>query len=127
MDEPKSIPASSKILRWIARIWSLLLAGFALVLAFTPDPTITGPVPFEDWFLLAFWGVAIMGLLIAWWWENVGATISIGTMLLRELAWVILKGDWVENFLIVWALIVPPAILFLAANRLQAKAARSTG
>jgi hypothetical protein len=119
MNEPKSVPVTSRILRWIARIWTLLLAGFALLMSLTPDPTITEPVPLEDWFLLGFWGVAIVGLLIALWWETVGAAITIVTMFLREIAWVVLKGDWMVNFLIVWILIVPPAILFLAAHRLD--------
>jgi hypothetical protein len=119
MNEAKSLPLTSGILRWIARVWSLLLAGFALLMAFTPDPSITEPVPFEDWFLLGFWGVAIMGLLIAWRWETVGASLAVATMFLRELAWLVLKGRWIVNFLIVWALIIPPAILFLLAHRTE--------
>jgi len=85
----------------------------------TPDPSITEPVPFADWFLLSLWGIAIIGVLIAWRWEAVGAIITVGTMCLRELAWVILKGRWMVNFLIVWALVVPPVILFLIARRLE--------
>jgi hypothetical protein len=118
MNQAKSLPASSSILRWIARVWSLVLAAFALLMAFTPDPSITEPVPLEDWFLLGFWGVAILGLLIAWRWATVGSATTIAAMLLRELAWVILKGRWIVNFLIVWALILPPAILFLVAHRM---------
>jgi hypothetical protein len=121
MNEPASLPLTSRVLRWVARIWSLLLAAFALLMGLTPDPSITEPVPLEDWFLLGFWGVAILGLLVAWRWEIVGAAIAIATMLFREVAWVILKGGWVVSFLIVWAMIVPPAILFLVAHGLENK------
>jgi hypothetical protein len=121
MNEAKSLPVTSSILRWIARVWSLLLAALALLMALTPDPSITEPVPFEDWFLLSFWGVAIVGLLIAWRWETVGAALAVASMILRELAWVVLKGQWIVNFLIVWALIIPPAILIIVAHRMESK------
>jgi hypothetical protein len=109
------------IIRWIARIWGVLVFALALVIIFTPDPYATGPVPAEDWFLLSLWGLAILGLLVAWRWELAGGILTIATMFIRELAWVILKGGWVVNFLIVWALVVPPAILFLVAWRLERK------
>jgi hypothetical protein len=121
MNEAKSHPLPSRFFRWIARIWSLLLAAFASLMVLTPDPTITGPVPLEDWFLLGLWGAAILGLLIAWRWQTFGAVFAMVARLLREVAWVILRGGWVVGFLIVWALIVPPAILFLVAHRLESK------
>ena len=119
-------PVIPAVLRWIARIWSLLLAAFAVTMAVTPDPTIVAPVPLEDWILLGFWGVAILALLIGWRWETLGAVAAIVTMLLRELAWVILKGPWIVNFLIVWAVILPPAVMYLVSDRLiKSRAGRS--
>jgi hypothetical protein len=105
------------IIRWIARIWSVLVWAVVLLSVFVPDPHATEPVPAEDWFLLSLWGIAALGLLVAWRWELVGAILTIGTMCLRELAWVILKGGWWLNFLIAWAFIVPPAVLFLLSWR----------
>ena len=114
------------ITRWVARIWSLLIFAFALLKIFTPDPYATGdPIPADDQFLLALWGVAILGLLIAWRWEMVGGMITIATMFIRELAWVLLKGPWLVNFLIIWAVLVPPALLFIAAWRMERKAQRA--
>jgi hypothetical protein len=104
-------------IRWVARIWSLLVFALALMMIFTPDPYATEPVPAEDWFLLSLWGVAILGLLVAWRWERAGAILTLAVMFIRELAWVILKGGWIISFLIVWALLAPPAILFLVAWR----------
>ena len=94
---------------------------FALLRIITPDPYATEPVPALDWFLLSLWGVAILGLLIAWRWELVGGIITIATMFVRELFWVILKGDWLVNFLIFWFFVVPPAILFMVAWGLERK------
>ncbi|MBN2550311.1 MAG: hypothetical protein JXB15_14195 [Anaerolineales bacterium] len=115
------VPRSAKILRWIARIWSLPVFALALLQISAPDPNITQPVPAEDMILLSLWGVAILGLLVAWRWELVGGLITIATMFMRELVWVMLKGGWLVNFLIAWLLIVPPAVLFLIAWRLERK------
>jgi hypothetical protein len=100
----------------------MLVFVVALLVIFTPDPNATAPVPAADWFLLSLWGVAILGLLVAWRWELAGGIITIATMFIRELAWVILKGLWMVNFLIVWSFLVPPAILFLVAWGLERKA-----
>lgn len=119
MIEPTSISRSANVIRWAARIWSFLILLFTILRIFTPDPSITGPVPIEDWFLLSLWGVAELGLVVSWRWATAGAIITIGTLSLREIAWIIMKGRWIVNFLIVWAFIVPPAILFLIAQRLE--------
>jgi len=122
MSAAKVVPRSGKIIRWIARLWSILVFVVALLIIFTPDPYATEPVPVADWFLLSLWGVAILGLVVAWRWEFVGGIITIATLFIRELAWVILKGDWMVSFLIMWLFIVPPAILFLVAWGLERKA-----
>jgi len=88
-----------------------------LIIAFSPDELATQPAPLEDWSLLALWGIAIAGLLIAWRREMAGAAITFVALCLREVAWVLLKGRWLVNFLLVWALLLPPAILFVLARR----------
>lgn len=113
------------VARWVARLWSLLLAAFAVMMIVTPDPTITEPVPLEDYFLLSLWGLAIVGLLIAWRWERFGAWLTLGLMSFREVVWVILKGDWMVSFLIVWVAVAPPAVLFLLAAAREPTAAGS--
>ena len=119
MSQAKNSPRSIRIIRWIARIWTLPIFAFAILRILTPDPSITEPVPPVDWFLLSLWGVAILGLLIAWRWETAGSIITIAVMFFREIAWVVLRGPWIANFLIVWAVIVPPAVLFLIARRME--------
>jgi hypothetical protein len=51
--------------------------------------------------------------------------MTIATMFFRELVWVLLKGNWIVNFLIIWAAVVPSAILFLVAWALEKKAERA--
>ena len=72
MSTANALPRSVIIIRWIARIWSILVFVVALLTIFPPDPNATEPVPVADWFLLSLWGVAILGLLVAWRWELVG-------------------------------------------------------
>ena len=114
-------PRTLLLIRWIARIWSILVFVFVLLQIFTPDPYATQPVPLEDWFLLSLWGIAVLGLLVDWRWELAGGILTIAVMVLRELAWIVLKGAWLVNFLIVWLFLVPPAVLFLIAWRLERK------
>jgi hypothetical protein len=49
----------------------------------------------------------------------VGGIITLATMFVRELARTFLHGGWLVSFLIAWALVVPPAILFLLAWKLE--------
>jgi len=122
MNTVNPVPRSIKIIRWMARIWGILVFAGALLIVSTPDPYATEPVPASDWFLLSLWGVAILGLLVAWRWELVGGIITIATMFIRELAWVVLRGQWLVNFLLVWVLLVPPAILYLVVWGKERKA-----
>jgi len=122
MSTAHALPRSVIIMRWIARIWSFLVFAVAILEIFVPDPNATEPVPLADWFLLSLWGVAILGVLVAWRWELVGGIITIASMFIRELVWIILKGQWLVNFLIVWLFVLPPAVLFLLAWGLERKA-----
>ncbi|MEA3325886.1 MAG: hypothetical protein U9R53_01025 [Chloroflexota bacterium] len=116
------LPRKILILRWIARIWSLVIFIFALIIIFSPDPYATGePIPVTDYVLLGLWGGSVVGLLVAWLRERLGALIAIGTMLARELLFIIIEGRWYVNFLLIWAAFLPPAIIYLLAWRMERK------
>ena len=121
MNTSNTVPRSVKIIRWIARIWSVLVTVFVLLIFFAPDSGGSGPIATMDVFLLSLTGLALLGLFIAWRWEFVGGIFTIAMLFLREIAWVILKGNWLAGFLILWLLIAPPAILFLIAWGLEKK------
>lgn len=115
-------PQSVRIVCWLARAWRILLFIVALMVIFHRDPRATEPVPAVDWLIFSLWGVAILGLLVAWRWERMGALIAVAAMVIRELAWVALRGHWLVNFLIFWLFVLPPAILYLFAWGLEKKA-----
>ena len=117
---------AERAIRFSARIWGGLVFLIAVLMVVMPDPEATEPIPAEDWFLLSLWGVAVLGLVIAWRWPLVGAILTIGTMFIRELTWIVLKGEWLVSFLLFWLLVVPPAILHLVAWGLDRRMARAS-
>ena len=108
-------PHSVKNIRWIARLWSVLVTLATLIIFLSPDSYGSGPIAAVDKFLLSLILLALLGLLIVWRWELVGGIFTLTIMFVREFAWVILKGNWLFGFLILWIIIAPPAILFLIA------------
>lgn len=104
------------ILRWVARIWSLLVLMLALVIAFSPDPYQTHAMTFEEGFMLSLWAIPILGLILVWWKEKLGAIIALTFIALREVIYITMYREWTVNFLLVWALVVPPAVMFLIAS-----------
>jgi len=82
---------------------------------FTPDPYQIRPITPMEVFMLSFWGVAILGLVLAWRWERFGAMLMIITMPVRELVYFLIHRLWIINFLLIWALVIPPALMFLFA------------
>lgn len=119
MTESRTARRSARIIRWIARVWSLLLLAIVALIVFMPGPEATEPILAEDWFLLGLWAIAVLGLLVAWRWELLGSILAIAAMVVREVAWVLIKGEWFAGFLLLWLGIVPPAVLFLIAWRLD--------
>jgi len=116
------LPRKILILRWIARVWSLVILAFALIIIFSPDPYATGePIPVRDYVLLGLLGASVVGLLVAWLRERLGVLITIGTMLARELLYIIIEGKWYVNFLLLWAVFLPPAIMYLLAWHMERK------
>ena len=121
MNTSNAIPRSVKIIRWTARIWSLLAIGLGLLMLI-PDSESAGPIAPVDIFLLSLTGLAMLGLLIAWRWELAGSIFTIAMLFIREIAWVILKGNWMLGFLVLWLFFLPPAIMFIIAWRLEKQA-----
>jgi hypothetical protein len=118
MNTSTVVPRSVKITRWTARVWSLLAIGLGLLI-FIPDSESAGPIASVDKFLLSLTGFAMLGLIIAWRWEHTGGIFTIAMLFIREIAWVILKGNWMLGFLVLWFFFLPPAIMFIITWRLE--------
>ncbi len=105
-----------RILRWIARIWSLVVLVVALLIVILPDRYAVGHVPLTDWVLLSFYWIAILGLLTAWRWEALGGALAIAAVLGRAVAFYIIRGVWpldLSTLSILAVVFVLPGILYL--------------
>jgi hypothetical protein len=115
-------------IRWIARVWSiplivyalLLLVGYAWNWATTgvADPYAVQEVPPVEALPPIFLGLGILGLGIAWRWERLGGTLSI-VFQLAALSLLLIHGLLTDGFLrsaipyLLLTVTFIPGILFL--------------
>lgn len=98
------------IIRWIARIWSLLSIAFILYMVighlFGSEPQTINST--KDILAFSFFPTDVLiGLLIAWKWEGLGGIITIGSV----AGLYVLRPDLIGNLLI--GAVAAPGILFL--------------
>jgi hypothetical protein len=112
---PSVNPRSVTVLRWIARVWSLFIVAIILLIALTPDPYAVEPIPLADWLLLSFFAVAAAGLLIAWRWEALGATVTVASVVVQNVGFGIVHGfsPALERLVVAGLSFLVPAALFL--------------
>ena len=109
-----------QIVRWVARIWSILLIGFGLLQVIEPD--VTRPVPWHEWLgpILLFSGVVI-GFALSWQWERAGGLVMICCHLGAILAASLSRGEPMPANVIVMLILLfsTPGVLFLLADYLD--------
>ena len=103
---------SIRTLRWIARIWSIVVYGLAIMILISPDPFQAKPIPMGDWLELGFYGLALIGLLLAWRWEGFGGAIAIACPIGHAIAFRLRRGYWFPG-LVPGIFFVVPGILFV--------------
>ena len=118
-----------KWLRWTARIWSILIIAYALLMLSgyawnwittgTIDPHAVEEYPFIENLPPLFFFLSILGLGIAWKWEGLGGIISVA-FLLVSLPILLIHWPITERFPLylyapygIWLIILIPGILFL--------------
>ena len=106
-------------MRRAARGWSLVVVILLMMWLKTTDPNGIEPVSTLNSFLVLLLGVAVSGLLIAWRWERTGAILTIVAMVIREIAWLTLREKWMVSTVLLWVVLLPPAIMYLSASRLE--------
>jgi len=102
---PRLVPP---LLRWIARVAAILLAGsFLLFAVFGLLAPHHGPAG-REWIAISFFGAACLLPLLAWRWELVGAVLSLACL----ATWAVLVGHVRHLFAVMVAL---PGVLFVAS------------
>ena len=104
-------------IRWIARIWGLVIIGITVMMLtahlVVPDPHAIEFPPTEYLLLLAMC-LSVAGLGVAWRWEGLGGAINVGFFLVHLGLYWALRG----RFFPLWALatftpVLIPGVLFL--------------
>jgi hypothetical protein len=111
MDENKK--GWVRIARWVARIWSLVPITYALAELLFPHAQAGVEVPWTDWLALSLAFISVFGLLIAWRWERLGGWISLITLIVFTMIFLITVERSFPMVLIFLVGIGVPAVLFL--------------
>jgi len=108
-------------IRLVARVWSALLLGVALLMVFLPEQGLLETSQAGDWLLLgAFPGLTLLGLAVAWRWETTGGLIAIASLVARLLVYAALHSQLPSlSATFLQALVfVTPGLLFMWAASL---------
>ena len=115
----------AKNLRGVARVWSVLVFILAVILVigtrFEPPGNITSNAAFDSLIPLSLL-VSMLGLAIAWRWENWGVLINILFYLAVVPLYWILHREWIHiSIMVALSPIILPGVLFAAAWFLSRK------
>ncbi len=123
MREQESNVKLIKLMRWTARVLSVLVLILAITILVTPGTEVEGQTPsVAYWILLVMWCVGVLGLLIAWRWELAGAIIAIFALITRDMFYFSLSRQSFVDFGMVWLPILIPALIFALVWWLDKKA-----
>jgi hypothetical protein len=114
------VPHTLRVLRRIARCWSLFTLLLGIYLTVYPSYYDMQPVPFLDACEPVLFWVAILGLFLAWHWELAGALISLSGLLGMAMTFWFFHGFWNVHFLplLVFGL---PALIFFGCRMIEHK------
>ncbi|MBE3038651.1 MAG: hypothetical protein IMZ62_07555 [Chloroflexi bacterium] len=76
-----------------------------VMVTITPDPYAVKPIPLGDMVELGFYGLALLGLILAWRWEILGGVIVLIGVLGNNNAFGFFRGYWFHSLSI-------PSLLF---------------
>jgi len=101
--------------RWVARIWSLVPIIVALLELLVPHTEEGVVVPWTDWLNLGLIFTAVLGLAIAWRWERLGGWISVVSLAVFTVLFLITVEKSFPMVLIFLVGVGVPAGLFLVS------------
>ncbi len=112
---------SSITIRKIARIWSLVIFAFALIILIAEiieawlNPELIGTYPWYENLIPLSLFLGVIGLMLAWRWEGFGSILSIVCVIANYVMYIAFggggRGLYVVPFILLPVLI--PGILFL--------------
>lgn len=118
MEKSKWVP----VVRWAARIWSLLPIMFGLAHLVSDEAETGIEVVWSEWLALGLAGLCLLGLALAWRWERFGAWLSIVALGIFVVVFVITVERIFPALLIIVLALGIPAVMFLAVSGRRPKA-----
>ena len=105
----------ARIIKWIARVWSLPAILFALAHIVTPDSEQSVEESVLTWIALGVMFLSVAGLALAWWKERIGGWTAISAMVVFFILFWIERGEFfpLQIALLLLLGIAVPAGLFL--------------
>jgi hypothetical protein len=102
---------SLRVLRWLARVLSILALGIVLLFAFGEGLDLSHFTT-RDWVLFVFFPLGVfLGMAVAWRWEGLGGGITAASLAAFYLAHRLLSPSFPRGFAFV--AIAAPGFLFL--------------
>jgi len=102
-------------LRWTARVWSV--ASVALVLGFIVGEGFN-PSGLNEWLGVLLFPVGIsIGMILAWWKEGLGGSITVGSLLAFYVVHLSTAGTFPKGW--AWLAFAAPGFLFLLSSHLS--------
>jgi len=102
-------------LRWTARVWSV--ASVALVLGFIVGEGFN-PSGLNEWLGVLLFPVGIsIGMILAWWKEGLGGSITVGSLLAFYVVHLTTAGTFPKGW--AWLAFAAPGFLFLLSSHLS--------
>jgi hypothetical protein len=130
-EEYEDILYDHRILRWSARILGTIGVALLLYLAFTefmeelnnhsPSPLLT--LINGQYFLAVTLTIAFIGLIIAYWKEGLGGSISLASLIVLFIGW----SDFHVNFIAGMGVISIPSVLYVVYRLRVYLALRNAG
>jgi hypothetical protein len=101
------------ILRWLARIWTLLLLILIIFVALDPGPEGIRHLPLPEYIPLGMTALAQLGLLLAFRWERLGGIVALIGVAGMNLAYYLIHAELSGahlNATLFWGV---PAVVYL--------------
>jgi hypothetical protein len=99
------------MVHWIARIMSIISIGLVLLFMVGEGFNPAQLTPTEWSGFLFFPGGISIGMIIAWWKEGVGGSITIGSLIMFYVVHIATSGKFPHGW--AWLLFASPGFLFL--------------
>jgi hypothetical protein len=113
----------TQLIRWAARAGAV--ASIGLLLGFVVGEGLY-PSKANEWLGLLFFPVGICaGMVLAWWREGLGGSITVGSLLIFYVIHYVTAGVLPEGW--AWPLFAAPGFLFLLCWQLSGSAGTTNG